>query len=777
MKEAAPREGVKFGVRRLAWYAGGFSGGVYLAQYLLTGPWLLWAGLMSLALGVLTLFLPLDGSAGVVRRRSVILCAALAAGLGWSWLYVRQAQRPAEELTGWTGPIEAEALDYPTKNDYTTRVLVRLEGVRAYLYGVPMDVTPGQRIMGTAELRDASRIREDDITTFTSKGVFLLAYGKGAMTIEAGTSASPRWYPLRLGRAMQGKLFALFPEDTAGVLAALLTGERSLIPETVSADFNEAGLSHVLAVSGMHCGVLLAFLTRLTGKGRGRVWTALPILVFYALLTGCRPSVVRACVMIGFLLIGPLFRRESDPPTALLTALMLILAQNPFAAASAGLQLSFASVAGLLWLTPKLNAGLPKGVRKPKTFRDCLLWLLRKILQSFCVTAGALVFTIPLMAWRFGTIAIIAPLSNLLCLPAVWALFCLGLMSAAAGLVFFPLGGLLAIPAEYLCRWILLVSGWLARIPGHAVYLNNPFLKYWLLYTYALFAAACLFRGTPRRRYALAGALACLTLVLTVRLGAARYRSDLDILMLDVGQGQSVALASGGHFALVDCGSANSWLDPSAAALKQLRTMGCGALEALILTHSDSDHVSGVPKLLAQMEVKRLLLSGKGDWAEIRGAARKYGVQVEVLTEKQEMELGQSRLTVFPPVTSGEDNDSGLSVLAAVGEKEFLLTGDMSAAAEKRLLETWDLPDIEGCAAGHHGSKYSSSDEFLTALRPETVCISVGSNSYGHPAEETLARLEEHGCGVFRTDLEGIIHLSWNREGAYGDKSEAAEEE
>ena len=102
MKEAAPREGVKFGVRRLAWYAGGFSGGVYLAQYLLTGPWLLWAGLMSLALGALTLFLPLDGSAGVVRRRSVILCAALAAGLGWSWLYVRQAQRPAEELTGWT---------------------------------------------------------------------------------------------------------------------------------------------------------------------------------------------------------------------------------------------------------------------------------------------------------------------------------------------------------------------------------------------------------------------------------------------------------------------------------------------------------------------------------------------------------------------------------------------------------------------------------------------------------------------------------------------------
>lgn len=771
------KEGAEIGIRRLAWYAGGFSGGVYLARYLLPDPWPLWAGFLSLILGLLTLILPPDGSAGVVRRRSVILCAALAAGLGWSWLYAHQVQRPAEGLAGWTGPIEAEVLDYPMENDYTTRVLVRLEGVRAYLYGVPMDVKPGQRISGIVELRDASRIREDDITTFTSKGIFLLAYGKGTLTIEAGTSASPRWYPLRLGRAMQGKLFALFPKDIAGVLTALLTGERSLIPESVSADFNEAGLSHVLAVSGMHCGVLLAFLTCFTGKGRARTWTALPILVFYALLTGCRPSVVRACVMIGFLLTGPLFRRENDPPTALLTALMLILAQNPFAAASVGLQLSFASVAGLLWLTPKLSVCLPKAVRKPKTFRDCLLWLLRKILQSFCVTAGALVFTVPLMAWHFGTVSLIAPLSNLLCLPAVCVLFCLGLASVTAGLVIFPLGVLLAIPTEYLCRLILLATGWLARLPGHAVYLNNPYLKYWLVYAYALFAAAYLFRGAPRRKYVLAGAMACLTLMLTVRLGALRYRSDLDILMLDVGQGQSVVLASGGQYALVDCGSANGWLDPSSMALKQLRTMGCGALEALILTHSDSDHVSGVPKLLAQMEVKRLLLPMDGGWAEVRSAARKYGVPVEYLTEKQEMELGRSSLTVFPPVASGKANDSGLSVLAAVEEKEFLLTGDMSGSAEKQLLKTWDLPDIEGCAAGHHGSKHSTSDELLMALRPETVCISVGSNSYGHPAEETLERLEKYGCGVFRTDTEGIIHLSWNREGAYGDESEAAEEE
>ena len=117
-------------------------------------------------------------------------------------------------------------------------------------------------------------------------------------------------------------------------------------------------------------------------------------------------------------------------------------------------------------------------------------------------------------------------------------------------------------------------------------------------------------------------------------------------------------------------------------------------------------------------------------------------------------------MTLFPPVGTTGSNERGLSILAAAGETDLLLTGDMDSSTEKRLLDAYLLPDLEALVAGHHGSRYSTSDALLSALQPENVCISVGTNSYGHPAPETLARLAEHGCAVYRTDRDGTIHLA-----------------
>ena len=122
--------------------------------------------------------------------------------------------------------------------------------------------------------------------------------------------------------------------------------------------------------------------------------------------------------------------------------------------------------------------------------------------------------------------------------------------------------------------------------------------------------------------------------------------------------------------------------------------------------------------------------------------------------------FGDGRLTLFPPVGTTGSNERGLSILATAGETDLLLTGDMDASTEKRLLAAYALPDLEALVAGHHGSRYSTSDELLSALKPESVCISVGTNSYGHPAPETLARLAEHSCTVYRTDQDGNIHLA-----------------
>ena len=194
--------------------------------------------------------------------------------------------------------------------------------------------------------------------------------------------------------------------------------------------------------------------------------------------------------------------------------------------------------------------------------------------------------------------------------------------------------------------------------------------------------------------------------------------------------------------------------------------MGCWKLDRLILTHYDSDHVNGVRGLLARMDVDTLLvpeLTENGLGGEILELAKAHGVTVKTVAEKTDFALGCAALMVLPPVGEGEDNERGLSVLASAGEQDLFITGDMDMATERILLQTWILPDIEVLVAGHHGSKYSTSNDLLDALTPETACISVGSNSYGHPADETMRRLAEHGCAIYRTDMQGSIHLSLNR--------------
>ena len=200
--------------------------------------------------------------------------------------------------------------------------------------------------------------------------------------------------------------------------------------------------------------------------------------------------------------------------------------------------------------------------------------------------------------------------------------------------------------------------------------------------------------------------------------------------------------------------------------------MGCRRLNWLVLTHYDKDHVSGVTGLLARMKVDTLLVPEAEDDAGLQGAvlsaAREHGTEVRFITEEERLDFGRGTLTILPSLGDTGDNERGLAILASSGDKDFLITGDMNSVTEAKLLESYDLPDIEGLVAGHHGSKYATSQALLEALTPETACISVGSNSYGHPTEETLLRLARQGCDIYRTDLHGTIHLAWNQEETHG---------
>ena len=749
-------------MRRLAAFTASFALGIYLAQYLLPAEHLLPLAAGCFAAACLALLLP-----GLWRKRALLIGTGLALALGWNWLYGFAVRDPLVGLSGRSGTASMTLLEYAVPTDYGAKVTVKLEGYplgKVVYYGGEdlLDLRPGQTVTAQVKFQDAARLREDTITNFTSQGVFLLAYQRGEDAVYGeGSAGSPRWWPARAARAMQDHVAELFGGDEAAFLSAILTGDTSGLSEEARSDLSEAGLSHILAVSGMHCGFLLTLILLVTGRHRRRLLAALalPILVFYTILTGASPSVVRACIMVLFVLAAPLFQRDSDPPTTLSAALFLILLANPFAAASISLQLSFGAMAGLLWLTPRIQDLLLGEKSRGRVYR--------LLASSLSATVGAMVFTVPLCAVYFGSLVLISPVSNLLCLTASSAVFMLGLLAVLASFLWLPLGAVIGFLPALLTKYILWTSGVLASLPYHAVYLTNPYLKYWLVFLYGLFAAACFLRPRARRKYAVATVLAAMSLAVTVWLGAPHYtRSGLDAYVLDVGQGESVLLSSGGQFALVDCGSRNSWYDAGGIAADHLATMGCGTLDYLILTHYDYDHVSGVTELLARTRVGTLLLPDVADDAgmrlQVELAARDHGADIRYVRTETALPLGRSSLTIYPPGDVKGDNEQCLAILCTYGDYDLLITGDMNMAAERQLIAEYNLPDIEALVVGHHGSKSSTSEELLEAVTPEVGIISVGDNSYGHPTEDALRRLVLADVDICRTDKQGTVHLSVN---------------
>ena len=741
-------------MRRLAIWAYAFAAGIFLAQYLLPPDWLLACGAAALVLAWSALLLPRQW-----RKRVLLAGVGLSLAFGYDWLYLRQVQRPMEALAETEGRLVMTLTDYAD----STKATVKAEGLpgRLMYYGGEelLGLEPGQTVTADVYLKSAARIREDDVTTFTSRGVFLLAYGRGAVQTGDGSRASPRWWPVRLGRAMRQKIGALFSGDTADVLTAMLTGDKSGLSEAVTIAMTQAGIYHILAVSGMHCMFLLSAVVALAGRHRRRLVAAcgLSLLAFYALLTGCSPSVVRACVMLGLYVAAPLFRRDSDGPTALAAALALILLKNPFAAASVSLQLSFAAMAGILIVTPRLMKLLSGDGKHGKLFRFTA--------SNFSASIGALAFTAPLAAHYFNTLSLAGPLVNLLCLWAAGAAFVTGMAAVLASFVWLPLGTLLGLAPRLLIWYILHVAELMAGLPYHAVSFSGPYLRCWLPFAWSICALALLC-GRRRRTCALAAVLAGAALWASVLAEEAYYgRGTLQVLALDVGQGQSILLSSGGQRALVDCGG-SAWCDPGQTAADQLASMGCRELDYLVLTHYDQDHINGVTALLERLPVKTLLLPDGEDPGEAENAvlasAKAHGVQIRYIQAETALSLGAAGLTVYPPLGTAGDNERGLAVLCTAGDFDLLITGDMSTATERLLLERYDLPDTEVLVAGHHGSKYSTSNALLEALTPETAIISVGSNSYGHPADETLRRLAESGAAICRTDKQGTIHLTVN---------------
>ena len=665
-------------------------------------------------------------------------------------------------------------------------------------------VVPGDHVIVDGAIRD----RPD-----SPYGEYLLRIGATGTLSSRTVQVEPA--PDDPGRRLEGlrreaadALTRVLPEPEAGLAAGILIGLRDRVDRDLAAAFTTAGVSHVVAISGWNIAIVAAAIAAMTGRlGRRRrsVVTILAI-VTYVAFAGASASVVRAALMAGVVLLARETGRAGRAAAALGWAATLLLISDPKLIGDAGFQLSSLATAGLIaWATP-LTAWIEATGRGRLPH-----WLA----ESLGVSLAAQAATLPIVLASFGRLALLSPAVNLVVVPLVAPAMVAGIVALAGGVVVGAgvppiVGAVVATPGWVILRILVAVVETAARLPFASVTLVPPFDI-----GAAAIAGIGLIALSWRRRRRTASArskggavvgrpagldrprplsrtrpaagqgaqragIAALIVAVAVAgaVVAVRPAGYARVSILDVGQGDAILVeGSRGGRLLVDGGP-----DPDRLliALDRRIPPWDRRIDAVILSHPHEDHVAGLALLLARYHVDRVFEPGMrgpgpGYAAWLRNLAASAAPIRLTLAAGDRLSVDEIDLRVLWPVRGQvpalpPDGGTGINnvsvvLLGQVGERRFLLMGDVEQAIDPSLLAD-DLPRVDLLKVAHHGSRTATTQPFVDAVRPAVAVASAGTgNPYGHPARSTLDRLAASGARVLRTDLDGTVVVGFETGG------------
>ena len=755
-----------------------FCLGVWLLQQQAALPPARWLWLLPLLSSVL--WLPAAGHPAVrgVRRLGIF---ALCLAIGFAWAAWRAEIRLAERLSAhWQG-VDVELVgvivDLPHANAHGERFVIDVEDV----------LTPGapalQRLQLTrywpreVERSQEPRMRAGERWQFTVRlrmphgtsnphGFDLEAWMLERRISAAGyvrempvpvrmaeRAATPAAWIAAARAAVRERIFATLGDAPyAGVVAALVVGDQRSIPHPQWRAFTRTGVNHLLSISGLHVTMIAALagwlvasvwrrLTagaeRLPARQAGLVAAVLAAFA-YALLAGFQVPAQRTLFMLTVLAVAFWGRREPRPFTALIVALAVVLAIDPWAVLAPGFWLSFGAMAAILWVTLG-RVTLPGSLRG---------WV--------TVQAAVTLALAPVLLLLFQQVSLISPLANAVAIPLVsWLITPLALL------------GVLLPPLWHVAAWLMAGLGvfleWAAELPLAVASLPAP-------PAWAVLLALCgtvwmlLPRGFPLRSL---GLLLWLPLLFQAR--DVVLPGDFRVEAIDVGQGTAVLVRTANQVLLYDTGASYGESDAGERiVVPYLRSTGAGRLAGLVVSHDDNDHSGGMRSVLRDVPTGWVLHGLPADsplLADVpparhcvRGQRWTWdGVAFEVLNPMPGAHAARE---------GRRDNDFSCVLRITNGQHSVLLTGDGERRTELELLESGLLAPVDVLFAGHHGSLTSSIAEFVAATRPAIVVFTLGHrNRYGHPHPEVLARFRGLEARLLRSDRDGLIRLDFGQGG------------
>lgn len=747
------------------------------------------------------------------ENQRVILILFLILGLGLSRLWVEESKTPLVDyagqrvvLVGWV----AEEPDVREDKVYyllQALELVRGEESRSISGAVRLQLKESNQVYGYGDVLKVSGLlsRPDPVgnpgafdyrTYLERRGIMvqLLARGNDAIQKTGVVGANPlQNAALKVKRKLSAVATTSLNSSQAAVLNGLIFGTQGLIDRETRKSFSETGVVHILSVSGLHVGLVLGGLIGLLRFLRlppGFIAPlSTPALVFYVLMTGLNPAVLRSAIMALLLIWAHHLGRDRDWPTTLALAALAILIGNPLQIYHPGFQLSFAATWGILYLGPVLTKacstvlkGLPEKIVRPVSL-------------ALAVPLAAQLATIPLVAWYYNLLSPVSIPANLLAVPLVGLIMSLGLLAAALGLVWLPLAALVNVVTGVVLDVFLALVAFFQHLPGAVIYLATPpvlLVAVWYagLLTAMRVSSAGLFSGLRQRCAGWLPVGAALVVSLALICWPWAGGQKLTVHFIDVGQGDSALVQTpGGQSILIDTGGRTDEFTTGTGVgdlvvEPYLRKIGVNRIDVLILTHPHEDHCGGATSLVKHIPVRLAVVSpvletpDNGEqkksksseggeispaYKTLLGKISDEGIPVRYAAAGDTLRLENGLdIEVLSPVERTEESKPGLNNTSLVlkltfGRRSFVFTGDAELDEQKELIRLATNLKTDVLKIPHHGSR-SLLPELVELADPEAAVISVGAhNTFGHPAQSTIDLLNRAGVKVYRTDLDGAV--------------------
>jgi len=558
----------------------------------------------------------------------------------------------------------------------------------------------------------------------------------------------------------------IIPEKEAGILTAMVLGEKYLLDEDIKNLYQDNGISHILAISGLHISIVGAAIYHILKKLKLGLYVStvlsLAFVYCYGILTNFSVSTNRAVVMYTVMLVANLLGKTFDLLSALSLSAFIVLLKNPLQLFHAGFLLSFGAVLGIALVFPCLNR-----LYKAKN----------SLLNGLYVSVGAQFFTLPIVLYYFFQLPVYSVLINILTVPLSSLLLFISLAAGLSGIIYSFAGIFLAGGARYILLFYEAVCRLGVKLPYSLITVGRPDGIRIILYYLMVFLFLTGVNKTGKKKFVIALAAAVGILVFP------ESREGLTVTFLDVGQGDAVFMETEkGTTFLIDGGS----MDVDRVGVYRIRpfllSRGIDHIDYAIVTHADKDHISGLTELIKdpRITVSNLILPkvNMNNYRELEILAEKYQVNTMYIKAGDCIKEGMLEIICLHPVEGyGYSSDNAYSTVLSVSYVDFdmLLTGDLEAEGEELVVaklknnlsnESNSHPDgYEILKVAHHGSRYSTGEEFLALVNPKISIISCGKNNrYGHPHKELVERLAEAESEVIITYESGAVTINTDGE-------------